>query len=92
MNGSIQPKLGQWVFRLATIFAAPVIDLLLELQRQVDGRQAIDWHPLISSLIAAAVIGLLHIGRAGTEKAESNAEIVTGTDQDADKRVETPEP
>jgi len=84
----MNPQIGQWTFRIVTTLAAPIIDLLLELQRQVDARQSIDWHPLISSLIAAVIIGLMHLSRAGTEEAERRAELRTGQDQDADDLAE----
>ena len=89
----ISPNVGRRTFQLATILAPFALMLLLELQQQIDDRQ-FDWWTLSSvatGALMSLVVAVFNVQRAGTEQAESNAEVRTGTDQDADSRVEQPE-
>lgn len=87
----MSPTLSKWLFRISTTIAPAVLDTVYELRRQLDGGGGFDWNVLASSALGVVVVALLHLSRAGTETAESDAEVRTGLDADDDNRVEQPE-
>ena len=84
------PKVGQWMFRAVTTLAPVVIALLFELQKQIDSGGDFAWRPMASATIGAVLVAYAHFARAGTEHAETVAEIASGEDQDADELIEGP--
>lgn len=93
MTPTLTPSVGRRTFQIFVSLAPFFTGLLITLQTQVQARE-FDWWGL-GSVFIGAVISLIvaqaNVARAGTEQAESNAEVVTGRDQDNDARVEEPE-
>lgn len=86
--------IGRRMFQVVTTVAPFLVPVFLVLQQQLNDR-ALDWYTLTSAGVAALVALIVagtHVQRAATEKAESDAEVVTKRDQDSDQRVEIPAP
>ncbi len=88
-----KPNVGRATFQWFTSLAPFFTGVFISLQGQLQARE-FDWWALGDVAIGAfisLIVAQANVARAGTEQAESNAEVVTHVDQDADNRVEQPE-
>ena len=93
----MSPTVGRNFYRWFVALLPLITGLLIVLQQQLREREIDTWAlgeagaGLLIALLGTLVAAQAGVARAGTEKAESDAEIVTNRDADADDRVEQPE-
>lgn len=93
----MNPTVGRNFYRWFIALLPLITGVLIVLQTQLQAHEFDVWAlseagvGLVIALLGTLVAAQAGVARAGTEEAESKAEVVTGQDQDADALVETPE-